>query len=265
MNSGFRYSNIYDAYEYTRYDASGIKPGELTSPPDISTLPSSDERVLRGYRRAENGSRIDKRGVEFQLNTARWKPLATSLIVTGAWFRSRYSNSQMLFDPVSDVVGGTAVSDLFVGLYNSDDGRVSDQFNTNFMFDTQLPKLGLVFSTTVQCMWFVKTRRLPQNGTPDSYISATDGLLHKFDLTQAEMDEALHYLIRHYNPQLYDTYTIPTALYVNLKATKTIGKWLRVALFVNRILDYLPAYRNNGLTVRRSSDAYFGMELNFTL
>ncbi|MCM1067626.1 MAG: TonB-dependent receptor [Muribaculaceae bacterium] len=265
LNSGFRYSNVYDAYGYTRYDASGIKPGELTAPPDISTLPSTDERVLRGYRRAENGSRIDKRGIEFQLNTARWKPLATSLIVTGAWFRSRYSNSQMLFDPVSDVVGGTAVSDLFVGLYKSDDGRVSDQFNTNFMFDTQLPKLGLVFSTTVQCMWFVKTRRLPQNGTPDSYISAADGLLHHFDASQAETDEVLRYLIRHYNPQLYDTYTVPPALYVNLKATKTIGKWLRVALFVNRILDYLPAYSNKGLTVRRSSDAYFGMELNFTL
>ncbi len=85
------------------------------------------------------------------------------------------------------------------------------------------------------------------------------------DFGQPEADSELQYLIRHYNPTLYDTYTIPTAMYVNLKATKTIGKWLRVALFVNRIIDYLPDYRSNGLTVRRSSDSYFGMELNFTL
>ncbi len=263
MNSGFRYTTVYGAYDYTRYDPSGIVPGELTSPPDLGSLPSTDERVLRGYRKAGNGSRTDKRGIEFQINTARWRPLATSLIVTGAWFRSLYSNSQMLYDPVSDVVEGVAVSDRYVGLYDSNDGRECEQFNTNFMFDTQLTRLGLVFTTTFQCMWYVKTRRLPQNGTPAKYISYLDGLVHDFG--QPEADSELQYLIRHYNPTLYDTYTIPTAMYVNLKATKTIGKWLRVALFVNRIIDYLPDYRSNGLTVRRSSDSYFGMELNFTL
>ncbi len=263
LGSGFRYSNVYKSYAYTKYDPSGISSGELQGPPSLDNLPSTQEHVLRGYRRAENGSRIDKRGIEFQLNTARWRPLATSLIVTGAWMRSRYSNSQLLFDPVNDVVGGVAVSDRYVGLYNTDDGRVNEQFNTNFMFDTQLPRLGLVFSTTLQCMWYVKTRRLPQTGTPDAYISSVDGLLHAFE--DGAADPMLAYLIQSYNPALYDSYTVPTALYVNLKATKTIGKWLRVAVFVNRILDYLPDYKSNGLTVRRSSDAYFGMELNFTL
>lgn len=263
LNSGFRYSNVYAAYGYTLYDPSGIKPGDLQGPPSLSDLPSTDEKVLRGYRRAENGSTIDKRGIEFQLNTARWRPLATSLIVSGAWFRSRYSNSMRIFDPVNDVVGGTAVSDKFVGLYNTDDGRVSSQFNTNFMFDTQIPKLGLVFTTTFQCMWFVKTRRLAENGTPDAYISAEDGLLHDFNA--GTDDPMLKYLIQYYNPDLFKNYTIPTAMYVNLKATKSIGKWMRVALFVNRIIDYLPDYRSNGLVIRRSSDAYFGMELNFTL
>lgn len=263
MNSGFRYSNIYGTYDYTKYDAGAIVPGSLTAPPDLSSLPSSQEKVLRSYRRAENGSRIDKRGVEFQINTARWKAIATSLTITGAWFRSRYSNSQMLFDPVSDVVEGVAVSDRFVGLYDSNDGRESEQFNTNFMFDTQIPRLGLVFTTTLQSMWYVKTRRLPQNGTPAKYISYLDGLVHDFNPLQA--DGELQYLIKHYNPTLYDTYTIPTAMYVNLKATKTIGKWLKVAVFVNRILDWMPDYRSNGLIVRRSTDSYFGMELNFTL
>lgn len=263
MNDGFRYSNVYGSYEYKRYDPSGIRPGDLQGPPSLDGLPSTDEKVLRGYRKAENGTRIDKRGVEFQINTARWKPLATSLIVTGAWMRSRYSNSQYLFDPVSDVVDGVAVSDRFVGLYNSDEGRVNEQFNTNFMFDTQIPRLGLVFSTTFQFMWYVKTRRLQENGVPDKYISAVDGLLHDFN---GGMDDPmLQYLVKVYSPALFKDYTVPTAMYVNLKATKNIGKWLRVSVFVNRILDYLPAYKSNGLTVRRSSDAYFGMELNFTL
>ena len=190
--------------------------------------------------------------------------MATALTVTGAWFRTRYSNSMMLFEPVTDVVDGVSVSDHYVGLYDTADGRINTQFNTNFMFDTQLPRLGLVFTTTLQCMWYVKTRRLTEDGRPTAYLSSEDGQLHPYDDAAAN-DPMLKYLLKYYNPGLFDTYTIPTALYVNLKATKTIGRWLRVSAFVNRIIDYLPDYTSNGLKVRRNSEAYFGMELNFTL
>ena len=75
----------------------------------------------------------------------------------------------------------------------------------------------------------------------------------------------LPFLIKTYNEDTFKTVKIPFAGYFNLKATKSIGKHLRIALFVNRILDWLPDYRTNGLLVRRSSDAYFGMELNLSI
>ena len=53
--------------------------------------------------------------------------------------------------------------------------------------------------------------------------------------------------------------------YLNLKATKTIGRYLRIAMFVNRLLDWLPSYRTNGLLIRRSANPYFGMELNVSI
>lgn len=264
MNDGFRYARVYGNYAYKKYDASVIDGALLDGPPSLDDLPYDNASVLRSYRKAENGTRIDKRGVEFTLNTARWAPFATALTVSGAWFKTRYSNSMMLFEPVSDVVDGVAVSDRFVGLYDTADGRVNEQFNTNFMFDTQLPRFGLVLTASVQCMWFVKTRRLTEKGRPTSYLSSSDGQLHPYD-DAAAADPVLKYLDRYYNPALYDTFTVPSAVYVNLKATKSVGQWLRVAVFVNRILDYLPDYNSGGLTVRRNADAYFGMELNFTL
>ena len=263
MNSGFRYAYVYDTYALRRYDASGIIPGSLTGPPSLESLPYVDTSVLDGYRRVTNGSRIDKTGIEYQINTVRWSPIHTSLIISGAWFRSRYSNSQLLYNPVTDVVGGTAVSDVYVGLYNTDEGRINEQFNTNFMFDTQIPRWGLVFTTTVQCMWFVKTTRLRENGIPVQYISASDGQLHPY--TEADRNDVmLQYLIRHFNDASFNTQTVPPAIYLNLKATKQIGKWLRLSAFVNRIIDYLPDYQSNGLTIRRLSDVYFGMEANLT-
>ena len=170
----------------------------------------------------------------------------------------------MLYSPVNDVVGSQPVSDLYVGIYNTNDGRVNDQINTNFMFDTQIPRWGLVFSTSIQCMWHVKSTRLWENGVPTSYISALDGQIHPYD-NAAQQDLLLQYLVKNYNDAAYRTVTIPTALYVNLKATKKIGKWLKLSAFVNRILDYLPDYDSNGVTIRRYADAYFGMEATLTL
>ncbi len=264
LNSGFRYSTIFSPYYYKEFDGSHIISSELTAPPSLDGLPYEEKNVLRSFRRATNGTRIFKRGIEFIGSTARWKAIKTKLTISGAWFKTIYSNSQMLFSSVTDVVNGQPISDKYVGLYNYRDGRISEQVNTNFMFDTQIPRWGLVFTTTLQCMWWVKTKRIPIEGTPVSYLSATDGKIHPFDTT-AVSDAELRYLIKTYNAESFNTLTIPFAAYLNLKATKSIGKHLRIAVFVNRILDWLPDYTANGLLVRRASDAYFGMELNLSI
>ena len=264
LNSGFRYTTVYRPYTYTKYDASAIKSSMLSGPPELNSLPSSTARILDGYRKVTNGSRLDKRGIEFQFNTPRWKALCTSLTVTGAWFHSTYTNSQVMYATVNDVVNGTAVKDKYVGLYDTNEGRINQTFNSNFMFDTQIRKWGLVFTTSLQCLWFVKTRRMAQDGIPDYYISADDGAIHPFVEKDME-DPMLRYLVKVYNSDAFKTQTIPPAVYLNLKATKMIGKWLRISAFVNNIIDYLPDYKSNGLLIRRVSDTYFGAEINVTI
>ncbi|MBO5267291.1 MAG: TonB-dependent receptor plug domain-containing protein [Muribaculaceae bacterium] len=263
LRSGYRYEYVYRPYQYRRYDASAIDGTVLQGPPDLGSLPYEDRNILGGYSKVTNGSRIDKQGVEFQINTARWRPIATALTITGAWFRSTYSNSMRLQRPVGDVVSGTAVSDRFVGIYDTDEGRVNEQFNTNFMFDTQISRLGLIFSTTVECMWRTSTEELPDNHTPSAYIDVRDGKEHPYTEEAVAAEPLLRFLSKQNTSS--QKLTVPLAMYVNLKATKEIGRYMRIALFVNRILDCLPDYTSNGLLVRRSSGLYFGMELNFTI
>lgn len=264
MNSGFRYSAVYQPYEYRRYDSSAIDPAALTGKPDVAVLPYTDMRVLGGYNKVENGSRLYKQGVEFQLTTPRWNLLHTALTVTGAWFKSTYSNSQNLMIPVSATIGNMPVSNTYIGIYDTDDGRVNRQFNTNFMFDTQIRKWGLVFTTTLECLWFTSTRQLRDNGVPVSYISAADGEIHPFTDKDAD-DPVLRTLIRSYSDDMFRELRVPAAYFLNLKATKKIGKWLAISAFVNHLIDCLPDYRSNGVLIRRSSNAYFGMEINVTI
>ncbi len=259
LNSGYRYSAVYQPYVYTLYDASGIDASTLTGPPRLADLPSTTATVLDGHSLATNGSSIKKQGIEWTLTTARWRPLATSLHLTGAWFHTTYNNSQMLYQTVSDVVGNTAVSDRYVGLYATNDGRVNDQLSTNLTFDTQITRWGLIFTTSIQSVWWVSTKKLWQNGTPVSYLSADDGQLHDYT-AQSLDDPMLRLLVKTYNDDVYKRQTTPMALYVNIKATKQVGKHLNIAVFANRMLDYLPSYTSNGLTIRRNTDPYFGME-----
>jgi len=264
MRSGYRYSSYYKPYSYRQYDVSAIDASTLTGQPSLDDLPYEDMTVLDGYSKVTNGSRLDKQGIEWVITTARWRPLATALTVTGAWFRSTYTNSQMMYSTVNDVVDNVIVSNRYVGLYDWNDGRVNEQLNTNFMFDTQIKRWGLVFSTAVQCMWFTSSQRLSMNGTPVYYMDVADGELHEFT-DESLSDPLLQFLVKTYNDDVFKRQTVPTAIYVNLKATKEIGRHLKMAVFVNRILDYLPNYKSNGLIIRRTSDPYFGMELNVTI
>lgn len=113
-------------------------------------------------------------------------------------------------------------------------------------------------------MWWVKSRRLHENGIPEGYISADDGKIHPYTSADAS-DPMLQHLIRRFSEQLYEPQKVPMAMYLNLKATKQIGRYLRLSAFVNRIIDYLPDYKSNGITVRRASEAYFGMEATLTI
>ena len=259
MTSGFRYSSIYGVYDYRSYDMSLMGPGV-----DYTTLPYENRRVLDGYQQTSNGSKLVKQGVELAFTSQRIHCLRTRVNVTGAWFHTKYTNSQPMFSPVSSVIDGQAVSDMYVGLYDWNDGRENDRLNTNVTFDTQIPEWKLIFTTSVQCMWLVRTKMMEKNGMPIAYISSEDGQLH--DYTQdSQSDKYLMQLVRTYNEDQFKPFTVPMSMVVNLKVTKEIGKYMRISLFANKILDYLPDYTANGKVIRRNASPYFGVEAGFTI
>lgn len=251
MNDGFRYSNVYNAYSYNKYS-------------DKSMTDYKECSTLDGYTQVTNGSKIIKQGVELTLNFGRIKAIQTAVNVTGAWFRTQYLNSQPMFESVSGVIDDTTISSQFVGLYDWNDGKINQRANTNITFDTQIPKFSLIFTTSVQTVWFISTKTMWKNGTPVAYISAADGKMHEFD-EQSAKDAYLQQLVKTYNADLFKTFTVPMSTLVNLKVTKSIGKNLKLSMFANKILDYLPTYTANGRIIRRSASPYFGMEANIYL
>ncbi|MDE7410831.1 MAG: TonB-dependent receptor [Paramuribaculum sp.] len=257
MSSAFRYETSFAPYTFTRYDDS---PSSLP----LESLPSRQITILEGVSRPTNGSNIKKSGVEFQFTTQRWKTIGTSVIINGAWLHTEYSGSQGVWRKVNDVVNNIAVSDMYVGLYDDDNSRTNEQFNTNITFDTQIPRFGLIVTTSLQCLWWLSTKRQYVSGIPTEYID-TSGTISTFTSDDA-IHPIKHFLIKHYNSELFDTFTVPLSMYLNVKITKKVGRWLSLSAFVNRLIDYQPDYSvNSGITIRRTSTPYFGMEATFTI
>ena len=266
MNSGFRYMAVFAPYSYNDYDETAIDAGALTGKPSLDNLPFTTRTKLDGYTKADNGSRLDKEGVEFQFTSVRIRPLRTRINLNGAWFRSTYTNSLPMFSTVSAVVDNVVIQDRYVGLYDWNDGRINEQFSTNLLMDTQIPEWGLIFSASVQAMWYVSTQRMQQNGTPYMYKSYLDGLDHPYTPEAVASDPILLNHLYYSVPEAaYNRYTIPPALYVNLKITKKVKDMMTMAIFVNKLFDYTPDFERNGILIRRNVTPYFGMEMTWTI
>jgi len=262
MRSGFRSEAIYGDYPYKKYDTSGVDANTITAVPNPADLPVSTIDELSGYSQTINGSRTLKKGWEYMLSTIRFPVILTRLTITGAYFKTQYQNSMAVMEIPSRMVAGERLH--YAGIYQDDDGYIREMWNTNFTFDTDVPRLKLGFSISAQCMWQTAQQSMPKQNRPIQYM---DRYGHIYDFTDADaQDTYKQFLIRTYNSSLYERQTVPFYMNLNFKATKKfMNDHLTVALFVNKLLDAHPDYIRNDYRIRRYVTPYFGLEANIKL
>lgn len=262
MNDGFRNSGFVHLYNSMSYDASGYDPYSTGTAPAIEDLPFSKECYMAVRNKITNGSRTLKEGVEYSFQSLRLSKIHTRLTVTGAWFRTTHSNSQALWYKPSVIVNNRELQ--YVGLYNDTDGSRYESLNTNFLLDTDLPRLNLNFSIGVQNLWFTSRQTLYREGVPVKYMTS-DGSIHPYNAEELS-DPYLSQLIRVFSPASFDKMKVPSSTTINFKATKSFWKErISLAVYVNRLLTIEPDYQRYGVTIRRYSSPYFGMELNMKI
>ena len=234
--------------------------------PIEGTMGTSYYTKLLLYPITTNGSSIKKQGVEWQYQSPRIPAICTRFTVNGAWLRTEYQNSDAMFstDKLTQTIGNTAVKDLYIGLYDWNDGSTRENVNTNVIADVYIQKIGLTVSATFEMSWFVATQTMWKNGVPTAYMSAADGQLHPYTAAD-QQDPYLQWLTFKYNEDVFRRKTVPFAGYLNLRVQKTITKYATVALYVNKLLDYLPDYEVDGIRIHRSASPYFGMEINLNI
>lgn len=265
MREGYKHLSNFDFIHYKKYDVNtGPSPSQITVPPTVDMFSYKNHKDFIFYSQYTNGGVEEKRGVEYQLDLGNISVIKSDVSINGAYMQMKYAQSLPRYSSSSVILNRERYP--YIGYYewgNRND-KEYQQFNTNFRLDTKIDKLGLIFSSTFQVIWFTQWKYIPNNGMPSRYLDK-DG--NSFTYTEKDAtDPILGFLYTKHSPNEFDIWKVPVTVDYNLKVSKTINKNMLLAFYVNRILYYYPDYnRKDGFRVRRDASPYFGMELNIKI
>lgn len=264
MDNGFSTGNLPSFHSYTYYDASSvINP---TSKPTLDQFSSTTENTAVIYNRMLNDAGVYKTGIEYTLSLGKIHPIYTSIWINGAWFKTHYTFNDWQYKKPTMIINDRPYK--YVGVYDyNKEAKERSQFNTNINFDTHIPFLRMIFTTSIQTMWFETTQRDYNTRRPFAYIDEL-GNWHDFTPEMAE-DNVLKQMIDTGNNYAFLKDRTAMDTRVNLKLSKEIGDNVRLACYFNNSLTYMPDYTSyTGVRIadrKNSSEGpkpYFGAELN---
>ena len=293
----FGFSPQFFRASYNRYVIPAADQGPVTIPEyrdgalyyttadgTVKKAPFSTVNELRSYNSPSNVMTTDKHGIEYSFNFGRIKPLATDVIVDGAWFRIKRRDTESSFNSSRVEVGkdpnGVAIFNNYYAEMPEGLGSIRERVNTNFRFVTHIPSIRLIFSTTLQVVWHESEQNIWEDASGNSYITrVTDETgkemlqvnpvgyydnnmnYHPWDPDRVERPYDLIY--SYSNTRYYDKQTYPLTCMLNFKVTKEMGRYFNVSFIANNFLKFSRNYRRDMLGGYRElyTPMYFGAEI----
>lgn len=218
-----------------------------------------------------NTSRTEKYGIEYSWNFGMFNPLQTSLNVDGAWFHIKRQTECDWYNYVDKLYS-------YIGLMPAGQGSISDRINTNFRFITHIPKAKLVFTTTVQVVWYESAQSIyeDKNGNHAYHLNAdgtrytvtpmgfydVDGKYTQWEANMAS-DLSMQRMLNNYFLYSFEAAKIKPWAMLNFRLTKEFGRLAELSFMANNFLN-LSKFNVDENSFSRSQiypDLYFGAEL----
>ena len=260
LKNGFDFEPHYEFIEGYRYVADSIPEGEK---PDLSTLPVEYYDYIISYSTPLNSKKTIKSGVEFSVNFGKIKSLYTSFIIDGAYLHTKRIYSTIDYPWLPSSAGPKQYPNI--GMYPAGESRISERLNTNLRMVTQVPRVRLIVSTTLQVIWFDKYH-YPYYDEAPLYLFDKDGAIIEYtDEMRTDPD-----YMRYYNEKTEFYYleeVLPPLFLANIRLSKEIKDKLKLSLLVNNFLNYRPMHqyiRSESYT-RRNPSIYFAAEIVFKI
>lgn len=275
LRNGFSTSEQVEPFTYRRYDplfSKGEHP-ELTSDGVINNgqpLPYTTYTTFATYTSPDNGIEQLKQGIEYTFDMGHWDLLHTSLFISGSYLNLHEKNTALSARYPQIEVNGKPYP--YVGIYETNSFaanlKVWQQFSTRFQFITQLPRIGLITTLTLQAVWMDKQRRgmesnynnpvylIDDNGNridgdpmTDTehqkrinpvYYMDSEGVQHLFTPEMANDKRFADLVLTTGTPTAFLTDSFGPYFLLNLRVTKEIGRYVSVAFCANNFTQSNP-------------------------
>lgn len=257
MDGGVQYFLQYTPTSYNYYYE--LKH-EVSTKPSRDDFYSTQRTSFMQLKVPMNSAQVSKTGVEYRLHIPQIKPLKTEIEINGAYYKSTYSAGIPVMYYPSVMVNNEPYP--YVGLYDGFETTYAERFNTNFWFNTHLPKLKLIFTNFIQIIWIEKSRLGTNvNSYPERYMDY-NGNIHYLTGEMIAQNPDFSSLQRNYQSARYNELKLPVSLRMNLKLTKEFSRWIRLSFFADNIIQISKKYKDNYMQTRRNwHKPYFGAEL----
>lgn len=298
LRNGFCTTEMAEPFTYRRYDPLSDKGEHPQQTPDGiinngQPLPYSTQATFATYTSPENGIEQLKKGIEYTLDMGYWDFLHTSLLISGSYLNLHEKNTALSAAHPQVELNGKPYP--YVGIYEADHKtynlRVWQQFSSRFQFITQLPRIGLITTLTLQAVWTDKQRRgMESNYENPVYLVDDNGNRIDGDImTDTEHRKRLnpvYYMdnegVRHpFTPDMENdrrfadlvmdtgattaflTDSFGPYFLLNLRITKKIGRYASVAFCVNNLTQSNPKRytRSTQQYTIQNPGLYYGAEM----
>ena len=275
LRNGFSTTEQVEPFTYRRYDpltGKGEHP-ELTPDGVVNNetpLSYTTLATFATFTSPENGIEQLKQGIEYTFGMGHWNTLHTSLFISGSYLKLHEKNTAL--SAVYPQVELNGKPYPYVGIYEADhlasNLRVWQQFNTRFQFITQLPRIGLITTLTLQAVWMDKQRRgmessynnpvylIDDNGNRIDgdpmtdiehrkrlnpvYYMDSDGVRHPFTPEMANDKRFTDLVLDAGTLTRYQEDSFGPYFLLNLRVTKEIGRYVSVAFCANNFTQSNP-------------------------
>lgn len=260
LSNGFDFASNYIFLNYNKYQTDGIPSGTKPDPNTLTKIPSTAPVF---YMMPVNNQETDKSGVEFSVDLGKVNPVYTSFTLDGAWLRTKRIHSAIPFQ--FQPSGSSATSNLYFGVYPAGERKISERLNTNLRMVTQIPRLRMILSTTLQMIWYDMYYFPKYDETPE-YLVFSDGSTKEFTSEMRTNPAYINFVISK-NQNFYLREVMPPLLQSNIRLSKEILDKVKLSFYVNNLMNYRPEYefKRAGSFIRRNPSVYFGAEIKIML
>lgn len=258
--NGFDFARNYLFINFNRYQTDNI-PTETK--PVQNTLAKIPSVAPVSYLMPVNNQETQKSGVEFSFDFGRINSIYTSFTLDGAWFRTKRIGSTIPFQ--FQPSGVTANPYLYVGIYPEGKSKISERLNTNWRMVTQIPKLRMILSSTLQMIWY-DMYYFPEYDEAPMYLDYADGSTKAFTSEMRTDPDYVRFVdIKSRNYYLREV--MSPLLQTNFRLSKEIYDKVKLSLYVNNSVNNRPEYeyKRSGSFTRRNPSVYFGAEIKIIL